>query len=272
MTGAPTGVTHLAGVIGWPVRHSRSPDIHNAAYRHLGLDWVYVALPVPPGQVPAALAGMRALGIEGLSVTMPHKGAVAAQVDVCTPDAAALGAVNSVRREGDRLVGDNTDGGGFVDSLRDAGVDPGGRRCVVLGAGGAARAVIRALATADAAQVVVLNRDAARAVTAAELAGGRGVVGGFEDLRRADLLVQATPVGMGDDPTLAADPADLPDGCVVADLVYHPLVTPLLAAAAARGLPTVDGLGMLVHQAARQLRAWTGAEPPIDVMRAAALA
>ncbi|HEY1116890.1 MAG TPA: hypothetical protein VGE43_04250 [Acidimicrobiales bacterium] len=135
MTSPPTGSTHLAGVIGWPVRHSRSPAIHNAAYRALGLDWVYVALPVPPGEVPAALGGMRALGIEGLSVTLPHKAAVAAEVDVLAADAAALGAVNSVRRDGDRLVGDNTDGGGFVDSLLDAGVDPAGRRCVVLGAG-----------------------------------------------------------------------------------------------------------------------------------------
>lgn len=271
MSAVPTGATHLAGVIGWPVRHSRSPAIHNAAYRALGLDWVYVALPVPPGRVPDALAGMRALGMEGLSVTMPHKAAVAAQVDVCTGDAAALGAANTVRREGDRLVGDNTDGGGFLDSLADAGVDPAGRRCIVLGAGGAARAVIRALATAGAEQVIVVNRDPSRAAGAAELAGDRGIVGTFEALRTADLLVQATPVGMGDDPTVAADPDLLPDGAVVADLVYHPLVTPLLAAADARGLRTVDGLGMLVHQAARQLHAWTGADAPVDVMRAAAL-
>ena len=271
MTQTPTGSTHLAGVIGWPVRHSRSPDIHNAAYRALGLDWVYVALPVPPGRVPAALTGMRALGIEGLSVTMPHKGAVAAQVDVLTADAAALGAVNSVRSDGERLVGDNTDGGGFVDSLREAGVDPAGRRCVVLGAGGAARAVIRALAGAGADRVVVVNRDPGRAGVAAQLAGDRGSVGTDADLADADLLVQATPVGMGDDPTLAADPELLPDDAVVADLVYHPLVTPLLAAAEARGLRTVDGLGMLVHQAARQLQAWTGAEAPVDVMRRAAL-
>jgi shikimate dehydrogenase len=272
VTQAPTGATHLSGVIGWPVRHSRSPDIHNAAYRALGLDWVYVAMPVPPGQVAAALAGMRVLGIEGLSVTMPHKAAVAAQVDVLTADAAALGAVNSVRRDGDRLVGDNTDGGGFVDSLLDAGVDPAGRRCVVIGAGGAARAVIRALATAGAERVVVVNRDPGRAAAAAELAGGAGSVGTAGDLVDADLLVQATPVGMGDDATLAADPALLPAEAVVADLVYHPLVTPLLAAAEQRGLVTVEGLGMLVHQAARQLRAWTGAEPPVDVMADAALA
>lgn len=271
MTSPPTGSTHLAGVIGWPVRHSRSPAIHNAAYRALGLDWVYVALPVPPGEVPAALGGMRALGIEGLSVTMPHKAAVAAEVDVLAADAAALGAVNSVRRDGDRLVGDNTDGGGFVDSLLDAGVDPAGRRCVVLGAGGAARAVIRALAVAGAAQVTVVNRDPERARTAAQLAGERGATGTTDDLAGADLLVQATPVGMGGDATLAADPEVLPDDAVVADLVYHPLVTPLLAAAAGRGLRTVDGLGMLVHQAARQLEAWTGLDAPVEVMREAAL-
>jgi shikimate dehydrogenase len=270
VSASPTGTTRLAGVIGWPVRHSRSPDIHNAAYRALGLDWVYVALPVPPGQVPAALDGMRALAIEGLSVTMPHKAAVAAQVDRLTADAAALGAVNSVHRDGDRLVGDNTDGGGFVDSLLEAGVDPAGRRCVVLGAGGAARAVVRSLAAAGAAQVTVVNRDAGRGAAAAELAGDRGAIGTAADLGTAELLVQATPVGMGDDRTLAADPGVLPAGAVVADLVYHPLVTPLLAAAHDRGLQTVDGLGMLVHQAARQLQAWTGHDAPIDVMRAAA--
>lgn len=272
---APTGTTRLAGVIGWPVEHSRSPHIHNAAYAATGLDWVYVALPVPPGEVEAALAGMRALGIEGLSVTMPHKAAAAAAVDALTDDAVALRAVNSIRRDGHRLVGDNTDGGGFVDSLREAGVDPDGRRCAVLGAGGAARAVVRALARAGAASVVVLARDAERAGTAAALAGTVGEVGALGDpgaLSSADLLVQATPLGMGDDPTLAVDPAPLPDHAAVADLVYHPRRTPLLAAAEARGLHVVGGIGMLVHQAARQFEAWTGERAPIDVMRAAATA
>lgn len=259
----------MAGVIGWPVRHSRSPDIHNAAYRALGLDWTYVALPVPPGQVRAALDGMRALGIEGLSVTMPHKAPAAAAVDALSADAVALGAVNSLRRDGDRLVGDNTDGGGFVDSLLAEDVEPAGRRCVVLGAGGAARAVIRALALAGAEAVVVVARDPGRAATAAALAGAAGRVGGHDDLAGADLLVNATPLGMGDDETLAADPGALPAGAVVADLVYHPRRTPLLAAAEARGLRTVGGIGMLVHQAARQLEAWTGERAPIEVMRAA---
>lgn len=268
----PTGQTRLAGVIGWPVRHSRSPGIHNAAYRALGLDWLYVALPVPPGRVADALVGMRALGIEGLSVTMPHKAAAAAAVDVCTADAAALGAANTVRREGERLVGDNTDGGGYVDSLLAEGIDPAGRRCVVLGGGGAARAVVRALAASGAASVVVVNRDPGRGAAAAELAGPVGGVGALDDpglLAGADLLVNATPLGMGDDRTLAADPAPLPEHAVVSDLVYHPRRTPLLDAAEARGLRTVGGIGMLVHQAARQLVAWTGQEAPLDAMLAA---
>lgn len=265
----PSGETRVAGVIGWPVRHSRSPAIHNAAYRALGLDWRYVAFPVPPGAVPAALAGVRALGIEGLSVTMPHKGAAAAAVDHLSADAAALGAVNSVHRDGELLVGDNTDGGGFVDSLLAEGVDPEGRRCVVLGAGGAARAVIRALARAGAEEVVVINRDARRAAIAAALAGPSGRVADASALAGADLLVQATPVGMGDDTAIAIDPAPLPSHAVVADLVYHPRRTPLLVAAEGRGLRTVGGIGMLVHQAARQLEAWTGQPAPIDAMAAA---
>lgn len=265
----PSGETRIAGVIGWPVRHSRSPAIHNAAYRALGLDWRYVAFPVPPGAVPAALAGVRALGIEGLSVTMPHKGAAAAAVDRLSADAAALGAVNSVHRDGELLIGDNTDGGGFVDSLAAEGVDPAGRRCVVLGAGGAARAVIRALALAGAAEVVVINRDARRASIAAALAGPEGRVGDATALAGADLLVNATPVGMGDDAAVAIDPGPLPAHAVVADLVYHPRQTPLLVAAEACGLRTVGGIGMLVHQAARQLEAWTGLAPPIDAMAAA---
>lgn len=257
-------------MIGWPVRHSRSPAIHNAAYRALGLDWLYVALPVPPGRAPGALQGMRSLGLEGLSVTMPHKAAAAAAVDTCTADAAALRAVNSIRRAGDVLVGDNTDGGGYVDSLLAEGVDPAGRRCVILGAGGAARAVVRALAAAGAASVVVVNRNPGRAAEAAALAGRVGEVGDHDATAGADLLVNATPLGMGDDASLPTDPDLLPDHAVVSDLVYHPLRTPLLAAAEARGLQTVGGLGMLVHQAARQVESWTGRAAPIGAMLAAA--
>ena len=266
-----TGGTRLAGVIGWPVRHSRSPAIHDAAFAATGLDWTCVALPVRPGRAADAIVGMDALGLEGLSVTMPHKGAVAAVLDRLSADAVALGAVNCVARDGQELVGHNTDGAGLVDSLRvDEGVDPAGMRCVVVGAGGAARAVVRALARAEAASVVVVNRHPDRAASAAALAGPSGRVGDADDLRTAELVVHATPVGMHDVPGTPFDPRLCQDGVVLVDLVYHPEQTALLAAASALGHRTVGGIGMLVHQAAGAFRLWTGTDAPVAVMAAAA--
>lgn len=268
-----SGSTRLAAVIGWPVRHSLSPRIHNAAFDATGLDWVYLALPVAPGTVPEALAGMAALGIEGLSVTMPHKAAVAAALDVRTSAAVALGAVNCVYRDGDRLVGDNTDGAGFVDALRtDEAIDPAGMHCIVFGAGGAARAVTRALSETGAARVTVVARRAGPAAHAAALAGSVGTVGAATDLGSADLVVNATPVGMGEDTAVPFDADRCQPGAVVVDLVYHPAVTPLLQAAAAAGLRPVGGIGMLVHQAARAFSRWTGVDAPVDAMAAAARA
>jgi shikimate dehydrogenase len=265
----------VAGVIGDPVRHSLSPVLHNAAFEALGLDWVYLAFEVPAGEAKAAVEGMRALGIDGLSVTMPHKTDVAAAVDRLSPTAQRLGAVNTVVRHGGVLVGESTDGAGFVDALRsDEGFDPAGRRCLVFGAGGAARAVVLALAEAGAAEVVVAGRTPERVATAAALAGTRGRAGAVEEAEACDLVVNATPVGMagrGDDAGLPFDPARLGGGQVVADLVYHPLVTPLLAEARVRGAVAVNGLGMLIHQAAHAFRLWTGEDPPLAAMSAAAM-
>ncbi len=266
-----TGETRLAGVIGWPVRHSLSPLIHNAAFAAAGLDWTYLAFPVAPGAAADALAGMRSMGIDGLSVTMPHKAPVAAALEHRTDTAIALGAVNCVFRDGERIVGDNTDGGGFVDALRlDEGIDPAGMRCVVFGAGGAARAVVRSLAAAGAERVTVVNRRHDRAEAAASLAGPRGAVGDDGDVASADLVVNATPVGMGDDAGMPFAPTAVASGAVIADLVYHPATTPLLDAAATTGHRTVGGLGMLVHQAARAFGRWTGTDPSVDVMYRAA--
>lgn len=265
-----SGRTRAAGVIGSPVRHSRSPAILNAAFAAAGLDWCFLAFEVAPGDAPRALEGMRALGLGGLSVTMPHKDAVAAAVDDLSDDAALLGAVNCVvPAGGGALRGESTDGPGFVRSLLDAGFDPAGRRCCVLGAGGAARAVVLALARAGAAEVAVVNRTAARAEAAAALAGGVGRVATAVD-PDADLVVNATSVGMGGDPSLPLDPALLQAGQWVADLVYVPLETPLLAAARAAGCHAVDGLGMLVHQAAVAFEIWTGEDAPVEAMRLAA--
>jgi shikimate dehydrogenase len=265
----PTGSTRVAGVIGDPVRHSLSPVIHNAAFAALGMDWTYLAFPVPAGRAADAVAAMRVLGIEGFSVTMPLKAEIVASMGRCTAAAVALDAVNCVVREGSELVGHNTDGIGFLDSLRiDEGIEVAGRRAVVVGAGGAARAVIRSLADAGAAEVVVLNRSADRAIVAAGLAGPIGRIGTVQDITTADLVVNATPLGMGAD-TRPAVPVDLlRPGQVVVDLVYEPVRTPLSEAAEAAGAHAVGGLGMLVHQAAHAFRLWTGTEPPIASMHA----
>ena len=265
-----TGTTRLAAVIGSPVSHSLSPVIHNAAFLDGGLDWVYAAFEVSPGAAVGALAAMRVLGIAGLSVTMPHKDDVAAAVDVLDPAASALRSANTVVLQPDgRLAGHSTDGAGFVASLYEAGVDPDGMNVAVLGAGGAARAVIDALTRSGAAHIAVVNRSPDRARFAAALAGERGSVGGAADITTADLVVNATSIGMGSLDT-PCDPDLLRAGQVVADVIYHPLETALLAAARARGATAVDGLGMLVQQAVLQQELWTGRRPNPAVMRAAA--
>jgi shikimate dehydrogenase len=272
----PDATTRLAAVIGSPVRHSLSPLLHNAAFAALDLPWVYVAFEVAPGGAAGALSAMAVLGIEGLSVTMPHKSDIAAALDRLSPVAQRLGAVNCVRRDGDELVGENTDGEGFLRSLADdAGFAVEGRRCVVLGAGGAARAVILALAGAGAAVVGVVNRSHDRAVEAAALAGSAGCVVGLDAVAGAELIVNATPVGMhGAGDATRQSPLDersiRPDHVVV-DLVYHPRQTTLLREASARGATTVDGLGMLLHQAGLAFELWTGRSAPIDAMRNAVL-
>jgi shikimate dehydrogenase len=268
-----TGATRVAAVIGSPVRHSLSPVLLNAAFQAAGLDWVFAAFDVPEGAGGAAVAAMRTLGLGGLSVTMPHKAAAYGAVDERTPVADDLGAVNCVFHRDGRLVGDNTDGPGFLDALAiDEGVEPDGRRCVLVGAGGAGRAVARALGTGGAAEVVVVNRSPDPARRAAELAGAAGRVGDHGDVATAELVVNATPLGMAGgsgEGELPLDPDLLHAGQVVVDLIYHPVETPLLAAARARGAVAVNGVGMLVHQAAHAFARWTGEAPPLREMATA---
>lgn len=223
------------------------------------------------GAAGAALDAVRNLSLGGLSVTMPHKDAVAALVDELEPTAELLGSVNCVVPRDGRLVGANTDGEGFLAGIEhDLGVVPRGRRCVVLGAGGAARAVVVALAGAGAESVAVWNRSLDRAGVAASLAGGVGEVVEGRDLPgvvgAADLVVNATPLGMGDDQRLPLDEGLLAPGTAVVDLVYHPRTTPLLEAAAARGCATANGLGMLVGQAACAFERWTSVAAPRAAM------
>ena len=268
------GETAVAGVIGSPVRHSRSPVIHNAAFAALGLDWVYLAFEVGEEQAAAAVRGGAALGFRGLSVTMPLKSVVLGAVDEVSATAQTLGAANTITFRDGRTQGDNTDGEGLLRALRaSAGWNPAGQHVAVVGAGGAARAAIFALGQAGVGSIAVINRSARSAARAVALGGPAAHIGRDEDIATAGLVVNATPVGMNG--TEAAgltpfDPALLHTGQVVVDLVYHPLETPLLAAAARAGAVAVDGLGMLVHQAALQFELWTGLDAPVDAMDEAA--
>lgn len=281
---SPSGATRVAGVIGDPVAHSLSPALHNAAFSALGLDWVYVAFPVAPGRGADAVRAMRTLGLAGLSVTMPHKADVVVALDRLGPVASRLGVVNTVSwaPAGDGLVGESTDGAGFLDALQgDDGFDPAGRKCAVLGAGGAARSVTLALANAGAASIVVAGRRREAAASCAELAGPAGEAltadspaALADTVEAADLVVNATRVGMdgADGLPFGLEPGRFRSGQFVADLIYAPATTPLLAAARARGAASANGLGMLIHQAARQVEIWTGRPAPIEAMSVAALA
>lgn len=265
----------LAAVIGSPVAHSLSPVIHLAGFASLGVDWGYAAFDVAAGKGGAAVEAMRTLGLAGLSVTTPHKEAVAAAVDRLDPAAASLHSVNTVAWDGDDLVGSSTDGAGFVASVAEAGVAVEGAVIALLGCGAAARSLVDALGRAGAAEIAVIGRTPASVEAAAALAECAAAAAP-DAIARAALVVNATTVGMGvaphdaGDDDLPCDPATIEPHQVVADLVYHPRRTALLDAAAARGARTVDGLGMLVHQAALQQQAWIGRMPDVAAMRTAA--
>lgn len=281
-----SGKTNLVGVIGWPVSHSVSPAMHNAAFADLGLDWCYIPLPVPTEpteRVGEALRGLRALGLRGANVTVPHKQAVMPHLDWLTPAAQAIGAVNTIRVEADsQLSGDNTDARGFVADLRDHGVDPAGQRALVLGAGGSARAIVYGLAEAGCLSITILNRTVEKAH---DLAMEMRILFPFcrlsghampEEIavlaQEAQIIVNCTSLGMT--PNVEGIPWDervaFRPGQVVYDLVYNPPQTRLLQKAAADGAQAIGGLGMLIWQGAIAFQRWTGQLPPVGVMRKAA--
>ena len=269
------GATHVVGVIGWPVEHSLSPAVHNAAFAALELDWVYVPLPVAPGSMRAAADGLVALGFRGANVTMPHKTESAQLADDLSDEAQRLDAVNTFVVVGDRLLGHNTDAPGFDRFLRhDAGFEPQGRTALLFGAGGAARAVALALGLAGAEVLQVAVREPGRAADLIASVEGTGMqveVVAFDAAEglRADLVVNATPLG-ADGRTCPPLPM-LDEGVLVVDLLYAPTQTPLQIAARDAGAETFGGLGLLLHQAALSFELWTGTPAPLDVMSAAAL-
>jgi shikimate dehydrogenase len=263
------GTTRVAAVIGWPVEHSRSPQMFAAGFAAAAVDAVMIPIGVPPeafAQVVGSLGAMRAVGA---SVTLPHKVAAAALCDELSPAAREIGAVNCLQIAGDRLVGHNTDCHGFTDGLVAAGFAPAGKRCVILGAGGAARAVAYGLRAGHAGAIEVVARRPAQVTWTTARPWTAAALG--ESFARAELVVDATPIGLSAAGAEALDalPLDaLPAAAWVSTLVYHRRGS-LLERAAARGHATVDGRGMLVHQGARAFAIWTGMAPPIEAMREA---
>jgi shikimate dehydrogenase len=256
----------LAGVVGFPVSHSLSPRLHGYWLEQYGIDGAYVRLPVAPGDFIAYLRTLQLLGFAGVNVTLPHKEAAFAASDEADTAAKRTGAVNMITFAGGKILGRSTDGYGFLESLREAapGWSPKAKRAVVLGAGGGARAVVAALLDAGA-EVTVTNRTAARARVLAQSIGGKAVdwTARASALAGADLLVNTTLLGMKGQERLDLDLATLPKAALVADIVYVPLETELLANAKSRGNVAVDGLGMLLHQARPAFATWFGREPEV---------
>ncbi len=276
MADAPNYKAELVGVFGHPVAENPTVVMHEAAYAALGLNWRYLTIEVLPQDLEAAMRGMRAMNMRGINLTIPHKVAVLQYLDEVKPAAAVMGAVNTVMRVGDRLIGENTDGKGFMTALtNDAKFDPKGKRIVVLGAGGAARAITVELSLAGAERLLVVNRSPARGRELVELLNSRTPVkaelavssGAHAIPPGTDLLVNATSIGLfpnvHDKPEIAYD--SIVPGMLVCDVIHTP-TTPFLDEARARGASTLDGLGMLVYQGAIGFKLWTGVDAPVRVM------
>jgi shikimate dehydrogenase len=261
-----SGKSRMAGILGWPVSHSRSPRLHGFWLARHGIDGAYIPLPVRPARFEGAVRALADLGFAGANVTIPHKEAAFALCDEVDAVARRAGSVNTLVVRDGRITGTSTDGFGFLESIREQapGWTAADGPAVILGAGGAVRAVAAALLDAGCPRLTLVNRTPARAEAIARDLGGPVEVATAPPLADAALLVNGTSLGMVGEPPLEIDLAPLPGAAVVADMVYVPLETPLLAAARARGLRAVDGLGMLLHQARPGFEAWFGVAPQVD--------
>ena len=279
------GKTKVCGIFGFPVEHSFSPRMHNAAFSYLKLNYIYVPFAVPPQALAPAVAGIRALNLAGVNITIPHKEQVISFLDEITPPARLIGAVNTIVNQAGHLIGHNTDGAGFLRALKEEmNFQPAGKKILLLGAGGGARAVAVALALAGAAQFTIANRPFEYAVNLARLIkentniraealpwleNEEGVPA--EVVAQADLIVQATPVGMH---PFEHECLNIPFSClrpaqIVCDLIYNPPQTLFLKRAAKAGAKVKNGLGMLLYQGALAFELWTGKPAPAAVMREA---
>jgi shikimate dehydrogenase len=261
-----SGTARLAGITGWPVSHSRSPRLHGFWLDRYGIDGAYVPLPIDPADFPAAIRGLMLAGFAGVNCTIPHKEAAFAVCDIVDNSARRAGAVNTLVFDNGRITGSNTDGWGFLESLRANGVNPEAGPALILGAGGSARAVAAVLLDLGV-RTTIANRTRPRAeAIARELPGLQVVDWDARDRALPDhaLLINTTSLGMAGHPPLQIDLDRAAPGLTVTDIVYVPLETPLLAAARARGITAVDGLGMLLYQAVPGFRAWFGVDPTVD--------
>lgn len=278
-----TGETKISGIFGYPVSHSISPAIHNAAFKALGLDMVYLPFEVKPSDLKHAVTGIKALGLLGVNITIPHKETVIKFLDHVSEEAAIIGAVNTIVNKDGQLIGYNTDGRGYASSLREeTDFNPKDKNIVMLGSGGAARGILAALAEQKPKAIVIANRTVSRAAMLVrffkprfpwikfEAAGldKNSLEKHFED---AHLIINATSVGMKQAQAIEVPFDALSKNAIVSDIVYNPLKTALLKKAGKLSLATHSGLGMLIHQAALSFNLWTGMDAPIDVMRKAAL-
>ena len=276
-----SGKTRVCAIIGDPVEHSLSPVMHNAAFKELGLNLVYVAFTVTPKELKTAISSARSLGLRGLNVTMPHKNAVMNYLDEVDTTAKSIGAVNTILNNQGKLIGYNTDGNGAMIALQENGVYPEKKKMLLLGAGGTAKAIAYQAAQ-DVDELVILNRTPEKAKELAEVLQknfGKKVKGGTlssaileEELETTDILVNATSVGMNPDVNRSPVPSNLlkRDLCVM-DIIYNPTETRLVMDAKAAGAKVVSGVEMLIYQGAVAFEVWTNCPAPVDVMRKAVL-
>jgi shikimate dehydrogenase len=275
-----SGRTKIVGVIGDPVEHSRSPQMHNSAFQEMGLDYVYIPFRVKAEELKSAIDGFKALNVVGINVTLPHKKAVLPLMDRVSEEAQLIGAVNTLVFKDGTVKGHNTDARGFLASLYEKGIDSvRGMKVVVLGAGGGARAIVTGLALESVSSITIANRTVENAVKLADDLSKKTDVqmkgialdeSKFSDyVSKCDLLVSTITAGMDPSIKLSIDPDWLQKDCIVCDIVYTPPDTNLLKSAMDRGLKTVGGMGMLVHQGAISFQLWTGLQPPLETMRQA---
>ncbi len=272
-----TGKTSVYGIIGYPVKHSLSPLMQTAAFKTSGIDAVYVPFSVTPENLEDAVEGIKALSISGVNVTVPHKERIVRLLDYLDDDAEFLEAVNTVKNEKGVLTGYNTDAGGFLDSLKEAGIEVKGKKVTIIGAGGAAKAVGYALLKERVSFLNIVNRNFQKAKELGEKLGKMGKVLVFPLkgttievlLSDTDILVNTTSVGLKPEDPFLFDYSKIPEKLTVIDIIYNPPETPLLKVAKEKGCKTLNGIGMLLHQGARAFKIWTGMEPPIEEMRKA---